>query len=535
MTGLNMQSPRDAKPARRRLRTGVLVLGVSAFAGLALALFGGSYEARGAWCPTGYESEVVTVRAGDTLSAIAARHGISVKEALRTNPGVEANNIRQGQSLSLCVPTSSASSGASSSSAKPSSKSTSSAKSNSKAKSDTNSDSSKSTSSSGAPGNFGRNTGKSCGSGGSIYSHEVLKGQTLAKIAQEYGVTKDSILRRNKELAANPASLKVGQTVAVCVERNTAKKSPLCGNETPLYVHEVIPGEHISDIAARYGIRRKDLLKLNKQLASNPNLIRPGQELRVCPDIAPHVRERITHEVSSGETLSGIAAKYDLSVRELTSYQQGKLDTSEYLKVGTRLVVWRDGDIAPGFGGVDYDDDNGVLPHGVQMPVSRNYVVKTPAYAWGTAKTIDLLQNAINRYRKKVPTGPKVHLGDISRKGGGPLAPHKSHQHGRDIDIGYVLLGEAGDETRFLTANAKNLDVPRTWALIKALVDTNEVRYIFMDWGLQKLLYDYAREKGVSEDELSEIFQYPRSRKRSAGIIRHWKGHENHFHVRFHK
>ena len=59
------------------------------------------------------------------------------------------------------------------------------------------------------------------------------------------------------------------------------------------------------------------------------------------------------------------------------------------------------------------------------------------------------------------------------------------------------------------------------------------MRYIFVDYSVQKLLYEYAKGKGVSEDTLSELFQYPRGKRASRGIIRHWKGHIDHFHVRF--
>ena len=39
----------------------------------------------------------------------------------------------------------------------------------------------------------------------------------------------------------------------------------------------------------------------------------------------------------------------------------------------------------------------------------------------------------------------------------------------------------------------------------------------------------------VSEGTLEALFQYPRGKGRAYGIIRHWKGHKDHFHVRFRK
>ena len=49
------------------------------------------------------------------------------------------------------------------------------------------------------------------------------------------------------------------------------------------------------------------------------------------------------------------------------------------------------------------------------------------------------------------------------------------------------------------------------------------------------LIKEQMRKQGVSVDTLDELFQYPRGRGRTSGIIRHWKGHRNHFHIRFHK
>jgi murein endopeptidase len=174
-----------------------------------------------------------------------------------------------------------------------------------------------------------------------------------------------------------------------------------------------------------------------------------------------------------------------------------------------------------------------VLPSGVQLPDGKHYVVKHPTLSWGTGDTIRLIQTAVSNYRKVWRSSPMIHIGDISKKGGGSFPPHNSHQHGRDVDIGYVLTGSAADEIKFTSANSKNLDVARTWDLISAFLDTDKVKYIFMDYSIQKLLYEHAQSKGVSRDTLDELFQYPRSKNRGHGIIRHSSGHVNHFHVRF--
>jgi len=159
--------------------------------------------------------------------------------------------------------------------------------------------------------------------------------------------------------------------------------------------------------------------------------------------------------------------------------------------------------------------------------------IKRPKAAFGTRKTIALLERAIGQYKGQHRGSPKVLVGDISRKGGGAFSPHVSHKSGRDIDLGYVLRGAHAKRTRFGGVNRDTLDVARTWSLIKAFIDTREVVYVFVDYRIQKQLYEHAKAKGMSQQKLDELFQYPHGRGRAHGIIRHWPSHRHHFHVRF--
>lgn len=478
---------------------------ISAFLiGLASPFAWPSISAAGG-CPEGGERIEHEIKSGQTLSGIAAKYGVSQRSIERANPNLDPNKIRAGQTIAVCLPPEDAP--ASSSSDEPKSKS--------KTKSVTS-------------------DGRSCGGGKTGEVHIVGKGDTLSGIASDYGVTAGTLKTHNRKLKNDPNSLAIGDEVLVCMDgaqAAKAKNSKLCGGATPLHTHTVLPGEHLGEIAGRYGVRRKDLIKLNSSLSNNANMLTVGQKLRVCPEIAPHEIVELEHTVASGETLSEIAEEYDLTTNELLGYQRGKLSDANDLRVGQTLRVFREGSVLPGFGAVDID--TGVLSAGVQLPTGKYYVLKTPTNAWGTGQTIKLIQTAISNYRKRYSSSPLIHIGDISKKGGGKLSPHVSHQHGRDVDIGYVLKGDDADETKFISANAKNLDVARTWALIDAFLDTDEIKYIFMDHSIQKLLYEHAEKQGVSQDTLDEIFQYPRSKGRGHGIIRHSKGHVNHFHVRF--
>lgn len=239
---------------------------------------------------------------------------------------------------------------------------------------------------------------------------------------------------------------------------------------------------------------------------------------------------------------SGVIATYRVgdAIREkleVLSIEPGVVELSnegevEYLTVSTELVELDAGDV---FYPDLLDDLN--LPHdmadAVQMPDGLEYMVKTGGTAWGTPRTVAMLRDSIRDYARSVRGEPKVYIGDLSLKSGGPFPPHLSHQDGRDVDIGYVMEGPSRGARRFVSAHAGNLDYERTWALLQAILATGAVKYIFMDYDVQRLLYEYALEAGEDPGAVAMLFQYPRGRRASHGVIRHWKGHRNHFHVRF--
>jgi hypothetical protein len=172
------------------------------------------------------------------------------------------------------------------------------------------------------------------------------------------------------------------------------------------------------------------------------------------------------------------------------------------------------------------------MSEAILLPDGVEYTIKSRGTAWGTPRAVGLLRDAVRTYARSVTGEPKVHIGDLSLRTGGAFPPHVSHQGGRDVDIGYVLEGPSADDRRFLSAHAGNLDVERTWALVSAVLATDAVKYVFMDYEVQRLLYEHAVEvEGAAEAE--RLLQYPRGSRASHGVIRHWKGHRNHFHVRF--
>lgn len=173
--------------------------------------------------------------------------------------------------------------------------------------------------------------------------------------------------------------------------------------------------------------------------------------------------------------------------------------------------------------------NGGSLVNAVALPPSPLWEVVDPSHAWATEETVEYLRRAAQAVRTKYPNAGPLYVGHLSGKHGGHLPPHRSHQSGRDVDTGFFY--STPPHTWYRRATAENLDRPKTWAFVRALLTETDVEYIFLNGPQQKLLYDYALGIGEDRGWLDEVFQV--GAKNAAAIIRYAKGHDNHLHVRF--
>jgi murein endopeptidase len=172
--------------------------------------------------------------------------------------------------------------------------------------------------------------------------------------------------------------------------------------------------------------------------------------------------------------------------------------------------------------------NRGILFNAVEFPDSPLWKRADPTHSWGTAESVKFVEFAITRVNEQFDNTPLVYVGDFSARRGGRLRPHKSHQSGRDVDIGYYHLGEA---VWYQRATAHNLDRARTWVLLKALITQTPVEYVFMDKRIQSWLEEYALAHGEDPQWLSQVFGG--ASKEGDPIVRHRSGHATHLHVRF--
>ncbi|MFL5351849.1 penicillin-insensitive murein endopeptidase [Archangium sp.] len=169
--------------------------------------------------------------------------------------------------------------------------------------------------------------------------------------------------------------------------------------------------------------------------------------------------------------------------------------------------------------------ESGRMVNSVRVPQGDDWIVVSPELAYGTQETVDYVLTAIREVRAAYPKAPPLRVNQISSREGGFLRPHKSHQNGRDVDLGFYYPTVDPIRAR---ERERYIDLELNWALLKSLATHTDVQMILVDKRVQKVLYDYALRQGESKEWLDSLFNAG-----PKGLIKHARGHRDHFHVRF--
>ncbi len=323
--------------------------------------------------------------------------------------------------------------------------------------------------------------------------------------------------------------------------RSQKKRKPRKRSGPRWIRHQVIDCENLTGIAARYAVPVRHVARWNKLNGKNP-VIRVGQRLLVRTRFDPPKHERRMYTVRSGDSWNKIANRFKVDAKSLRCWNRRQ---PRRLLVGRKLRIWVDPDrLSRGKGsdaslplkgvrrsGVSLGrPDHGRLLNGVQLPENpKLYRRRNPKNSWGSSHAVEMLQLGVARFRRDSGFAGELVICDMSRQRGGRFPPHNSHRSGRDVDIRLPLA--AGVAPGTVPNRVSQVDWDAVWGLVKALVSTGQVKYIFLSSSRQRFLYSAAKRAGVSERELEKMIQFPR-RERVA-IVRSDPGHIHHIHVRF--
>lgn len=161
---------------------------------------------------------------------------------------------------------------------------------------------------------------------------------------------------------------------------------------------------------------------------------------------------------------------------------------------------------------------------------------------FGTSELVDLVNRVARNISKRFGPG-RMALGELSAKHGGKITGHRSHQNGRDADIGFYLLNDrnrvgawnkfqylnrAGNTRVGMDGQLARFDRARNWALVEQLVTDEEVavQHLFVANSIRRIVLRTARRKGVSD----EIYERAARMMMPAGEGS--QSHTDHFHIR---
>jgi LysM repeat protein len=164
-------------------------------------------------------------------------------------------------------------------------------------------------------------------------TYTVRSGDTLGTIASRTGTSIAALIAKNS--LANPNLIRVGQVLTL----PGAATAGAGGAATPAggaQFHVVRSGDTISGVAARYGISQRQLIDAN---GLTGGVIYVGQRLRLVPvaAAAPASTGTTRHTVAAGQTLSSIAQRYGTTVRAIQA-ANGITDPN-HVTVGRVLTI----------------------------------------------------------------------------------------------------------------------------------------------------------------------------------------------------
>lgn len=172
--------------------------------------------------------------------------------------------------------------------------------------------------------------------------YKVKSGDTLGAIAKRFGTSvvaiqsannlKTSQLRIGQSLSipgqaliSSPYAIQAEQEIALGVQNNSGT------------YYTVKSGDSFWTIARKHGTSVKNLLKWNELPAKAT--LKPGQTLLVVNKTAAQKADnKITYQIKSGDTLHKIASKFDVSKKDILSWN--KVKNESYIHPGQELTIY---------------------------------------------------------------------------------------------------------------------------------------------------------------------------------------------------
>lgn len=206
--------------------------------------------------------------------------------------------------------------------------------------------------------------------------------------------------------------------------------------QSPMPVYHIVnPGESLGAIARSYGTTVAGLVQLNRGLDPKKSIY-PGDKLRVPRVQKKAEPEPLLHTVKRGDTLSGLAVRYGVSVQQIT--EANGMGAKQTIRLGEQLRIPR------GKKSGNSSSNTSASPSpSVQGVVARTHRVKSGETLSGIARSAKVSLAELARLnglttRSHVRVGQELKL-PASSAGGGAAAAPVIHQ----VKSGETLIGIA--------------------------------------------------------------------------------------------
>ena len=165
-------------------------------------------------------------------------------------------------------------------------------------------------------------------------THTVKSGETLSKIAEKYGVTISQLREWNNLKDDN---IRVGDKLSISGKATSSASSSNSDNKQTYTVRR---GDTLDKIAHSFGVTVDEIKEWNNIKGNNINA---GQKLTIYSDkstgknsSSKDTPKKKTHTVKSGETLGKIAEKYGVGLSKLKKANGLK---SDKISIGQKLII----------------------------------------------------------------------------------------------------------------------------------------------------------------------------------------------------
>ncbi|MFY0627522.1 MAG: LysM peptidoglycan-binding domain-containing protein [Reichenbachiella sp.] len=170
--------------------------------------------------------------------------------------------------------------------------------------------------------------------------HQVDPKETLYSISKRYGSSIDEIYKYNESIEDG---LKMYDELIIPYSKKKEKRITESKDKTSKNrIHIVEQSETLYSISRLYDMTVDSIKSMNRLtsesigIGDTLNLVTKAKEVSNIPETTSQKNNKVIHTVEASETLFGIAKMYNVSVSQLTEWNELE---SYNLEIGTKLIV----------------------------------------------------------------------------------------------------------------------------------------------------------------------------------------------------